>query len=103
MQRMSNKMKNMRALLLLIFMAASLNVFAQTITLTGSVTDMTGEPIIGASVLEKGTSNGTIANFDGNFTLKISSNATSSSFLPWNEITGNSTGGQDNSECHFTG
>ncbi|MCD7898305.1 MAG: TonB-dependent receptor [Bacteroides sp.] len=76
MQRMSNKMKNMRALLLLIFMAASLNVFAQTITLTGSVTDMTGEPIIGASVLEKGTSNGTITNFDGNFTLKISSNAT---------------------------
>lgn len=66
----------MRTLLLFLFMAASLNVFAQTITLTGSVVDTTGEPIIGASVLEKGTSNGTITDIDGNFSLKVSSNAT---------------------------
>ncbi|MCB6516137.1 carboxypeptidase-like regulatory domain-containing protein, partial [Veillonella atypica] len=36
----------------------------------GVVTDMRGEPIIGASVVEKGTTNGTITDLDGNFTLK---------------------------------
>ena len=36
----------------------------------------TGEPIIGASVLEKGTTNGTITDFDGNFTLEVAEGAT---------------------------
>ena len=36
----------------------------------------TGEPIIGASVLEKGTTNGTITDFDGNFTLDVADGAT---------------------------
>ena len=39
--------------------------------LTGNVTDPSGEPIIGATVMEKGTSNGTITDFDGNFSLKV--------------------------------
>lgn len=39
--------------------------------------DTTGEPIIGASIVEKGnTTNGTITNFDGNFSLKVPANAT---------------------------
>lgn len=50
--------------------------FAQTIQLTGTVTDETGETVIGASVLEKGTTNGVITDFDGNFTLNVSPNAT---------------------------
>lgn len=69
---MSNKVKNMRALLLMLLATISLGVSAQTITLTGNVKDKSGEPIIGASVLEKGTTNGTITDFDGNFTLKVS-------------------------------
>ena len=40
--------------------------------ITGTVTDQSGEVIIGANVVEKGTSNGTISDADGNFTLEIS-------------------------------
>lgn len=43
--------------------------------LTGTVKDAMGEPVIGASVVEKGTTNGVITDIDGNFTLEISSNA----------------------------
>lgn len=53
MQRMSNQVKNMRIVLLMLFAALSLSVSAQTITLKGNVKDATGEPIIGASVVEK--------------------------------------------------
>lgn len=42
-------------------------------TISGTVTDESGEAIIGASVVEKGTTNGTITDFDGNFKLTISS------------------------------
>lgn len=78
MQRMSNKMKNMRARLLFLFAAISLSISisAQVITVTGTVTDNTGEPVIGASVVEKGTTNGTITDFDGNFSLSLQQNAT---------------------------
>lgn len=44
-------------------------------TVSGIVKDSSGEPIIGASVLEKGTTNGTITDLDGKFTLSVSSNA----------------------------
>ena len=74
---MPKGMKNMRTLLLMIFAALSLSVSAQTITLNGNVKDTTGEPIIGASIVEKGnTTNGTITNLDGNFSLKVPANAT---------------------------
>lgn len=69
-------MKNMRTALFLLFVAIGINLSAQTITLSGNVKDTTGEPIIGASILEKGTTNGTITDFDGNFNLKVGSNAT---------------------------
>ncbi|MEA4887766.1 MAG: SusC/RagA family TonB-linked outer membrane protein, partial [Bacteroides graminisolvens] len=46
--------------------------FAQSITVRGTVKDAAGEPIIGASVLESGTSNGTITDLDGQFSLKVS-------------------------------
>ncbi|WP_244440318.1 SusC/RagA family TonB-linked outer membrane protein [Bacteroides rodentium] len=41
----------------------------QTLTVKGSVTDATGEPVIGASIQVKGTGNGVITDIDGNFTL----------------------------------
>ena len=72
MRRMSNKLKNMRSLLLMLLAAISFSVSAQNITLKGNVKDKSGEPIIGASVLEKGTTNGTITDMDGNFTVKVS-------------------------------
>ena len=69
---MSNKVENMRTLLLMLFAAISLSVSAQTITVKGNVKDTSGEPVIGASVVEKGnTTNATITDLDGNFSIKI--------------------------------
>ncbi len=52
-----------------------LGLLAQSKEVTGKVTDMAGEPIIGANVLEKGTTNGVITDLDGNFSLTVSSSA----------------------------
>ena len=63
---------------LLMFIAVvffALDVSAQT-TVSGHVKDDTGEDVIGASVMEKGTSNGTVTDFDGKFTLQCKSGAT---------------------------
>ena len=75
---MSNKMKTTRtALLTLLVALISLSVSAQNVTVKGTVKDKTGETVIGASVVEKGnTSNGTITDIDGNFTLSVPSHAT---------------------------
>lgn len=75
---MSNKMKNMRtALLFFIVAVISLGVSAQNVTVKGTVKDKTGETVIGASVVEKGnTTNGTITDIDGNYSLNVPSNAT---------------------------
>ena len=45
---------------------------AQQRNVQGMVTDPNGEPIIGASVVEESTTNGTITDIDGNFSLKVS-------------------------------
>ncbi len=49
--------------------------YAQT-EITGIVVDETGETVIGASVIEKGTTNGTVTDFDGNFVIKVENGAT---------------------------
>ncbi|MEA5043331.1 MAG: TonB-dependent receptor [Petrimonas sp.] len=49
---------------------------AQNIQLSGSVFDANKEPVIAASVIEKGTTNGVVTDFDGNFSLNVSPNAT---------------------------
>lgn len=71
------KRKNMYAFcrrlssaLLLTFISTSIN--AQDINVKGRVIDENGEPIIGANILIKGTTNGTITDYDGNFTLEVS-------------------------------
>ncbi len=56
----------------LLLMFAAQCAFAQSKTVTGVVMDNTGETVIGASIVEKGTTNGTITDFDGNFTLTVS-------------------------------
>ncbi len=77
MQSFFNQAKNMRIVMLMLFASLSFNLSAQTITVTGNVIDSTGEPVIGASVIEKGnTSNGTVTNLDGDYSLKVPSNAT---------------------------
>ena len=48
----------------------------QNRTVKGNVTDANGTPIIEANVMEKGTTNGTITDIDGNFSLNVSPNAT---------------------------
>ena len=48
---------------------------AQPKKVTGKVVDANGEPVIGATVKEQGTANGTITDFDGNFTLDVTDNA----------------------------
>ena len=60
-------------LLAVVFFA--LDVSAQT-TINGHVKDDTGEGVIGASVIVKGTSNGTVTDFDGNFQLKCDEGVT---------------------------
>ena len=49
-------------------------VMAQNTKVTGQVLDENGEPVIGASVVVKGTTIGTVTDFDGNFTLDVPSN-----------------------------
>jgi iron complex outermembrane receptor protein len=57
-------------------MFLALSATAQQVTVKGHVKDATGEPVIGANVLEKGTSTGTITDIDGNFTLAVQQGAT---------------------------
>lgn len=62
--------------LLFMFCFIPLWVLAQKVSIQGTVKDKVGESVIGASVVEKGTTNGTITDFDGNFALEVPANAT---------------------------
>ncbi len=62
-----------RSLFLSCFILCAMGIMAQTAS--GIVVDATGEPAIGATILEVGTTNGTITDFDGNFTLAVAENA----------------------------
>ncbi|MEP0366007.1 MAG: SusC/RagA family TonB-linked outer membrane protein [Cyclobacteriaceae bacterium] len=64
-----------RSLLYVITLLLTVTVWAQERTITGTVTDAgTGETVPGASVLVKGTSSGTITDFDGKYSLSVSDN-----------------------------
>lgn len=60
-----------------VWAASTETVFSvqQTKSVSGTVVDSNGIPVIGANILEKGTTNGTITDIDGNFTLSVSPNA----------------------------
>lgn len=58
----------------LILMFLSISMVAQKVPVSGTVSDQTG-PVIGASVIEKGTTNGTMTDNDGHFTLTVSKGA----------------------------
>ena len=70
------KSLRLKALLtLLVGLFLSIGACAQQIAVKGHVKDTTGEPVIGANVLVKGTTNGTITDFDGNFMLNVPKDA----------------------------
>lgn len=58
----------------LVLMFLSISMMAQKVPVSGTVSDQTG-PVIGASVIEKGTTNGTMTDNDGHFTLTVSKGA----------------------------
>ena len=63
-------------LLALVSLTFSVGAWAQNITVTGTVTDKSGEPIIGVYVLVQGTQNGTSTDIDGKYALEVPANAT---------------------------
>ena len=71
---MTVNLKLFRIALVGFFAMFALAIQAQNVT--GNVKDGTGEGIIGATVMEKGTTNGTVTDIDGNFSIKVASGKT---------------------------
>ena len=61
-----------RMLLSVVFLVSCTVAFAQQVDVDGTVRDESGEPIIGATVIEEGTKNAAVTDFDGKFRLKVS-------------------------------
>ncbi|MCL5245292.1 SusC/RagA family TonB-linked outer membrane protein [Cellulophaga sp. 20_2_10] len=70
-------------LLLFVLFLLTTGMVAQSKTVTGTVTDESGMPLLGVNVLEKGTSNGTSTDFDGKYTITV---ADESSVLEFTSI-----------------
>lgn len=65
-------MKKLDIKLLFVMLFCSFVVLAQSKTVNGIIKNKNGEPLPGATVIEKGTTNGTQSNFDGNFSIEVS-------------------------------
>ena len=68
-------MRNYFCFIVFLLSLVSLSAYGQKITVKGKVVDNLGESIIGANVVEKGTTNGVITDIDGNFTLETNAKA----------------------------
>ena len=66
----------LRSIVLMIVCMTPLWAFSQNITVTGTVLDEAGDPLIGATVQQKGSGNGIATDIDGNFKLNVPKNAT---------------------------
>ncbi len=66
----------LRSIVLWLVCMTPLWALSQNITVTGTVQDEAGDPLIGATVQQKGTNVGTATDIDGNFSLNVSKNAT---------------------------
>ena len=66
----------MRTLISLILGIVLLQVEVLAQTVSGTVTDAEGQTLIGAAVIEKGTSNGVLTNLDGSYSIKVSNTQT---------------------------
>ena len=67
-------MENKFTLVSLCLLMGMGTAFAQNTQVKGNVVDEKGEPVIGASIVVKGTTVGTVTDFDGNFILEVPSN-----------------------------
>lgn len=65
----------MKNLFFLIILFHSWNLLGQDILVSGNVSDGNGDPLIGATIVEKGTGNGTVSDYNGNYELLLSTNA----------------------------
>lgn len=66
----------LRSIVLIIVCMTPLWAFSQNITVTGTVQDEAGDPLVGATVQQKGTGNGVATDIDGKFTLQVPAKAT---------------------------
>ncbi|MCI8997907.1 MAG: TonB-dependent receptor [Muribaculaceae bacterium] len=66
----------LRSIVILLVCMTPLWAFSQNITVTGTVLDEAGDPLIGATVQQKGAANGIATDIDGNFKLSVPKNAT---------------------------
>ncbi len=64
--------KKLLSFLAFVFLLSSSTALAQSKTVSGTVTDASGAPLPGVSVVEKGTANGAAADFDGNYSISVS-------------------------------
>ena len=71
-----NKGAKTLAIALVMLLVNCTLAFAQNISVTGNVVDDLGEPVMGASVVQKGTTNGCTTDIDGNFTLNVPKGST---------------------------
>ncbi len=62
-------------ILVVVFLASSVSLWAQETTISGTITDEQGVPLGGTSILEAGTSNGVQADFDGNYSITVKEGA----------------------------
>ncbi len=62
--------KMLKLMFVVLLSCVSISVFAQTRTVSGTVVDNVG-PVVGASVIEKGTTNGITTDVDGKFSLTV--------------------------------
>ncbi len=76
--RLSHKKSNHRLILLLcVFCFTYLSSFAQSVSVNGTISEESGMPLPGVNILEKGTQNGAVTDFDGNYAIKLTNaNAT---------------------------
>jgi len=64
------------AMLALLIMLGTNSIFAQSITIKGTITDTEGMPLPGANILQKGTQNGSVSDFDGLYTISAPKGST---------------------------
>ena len=66
----------LRVLLVFMMMFMAVSLSAQSVSVKGTVIDANGEPVIGATILQKGSSNGTVSDANGQFTLSVPKGST---------------------------
>lgn len=67
-----HELRHRAAATLSMLLFCALTVVAQSLTVRGVITDKTGEPLIGATIKEVGTQNGTVTGIDGDYTIQVS-------------------------------